>query len=223
MIELKTFESRRSLIKPVGGYIHGALCHSQSIEGYFSHLHGIYIVYPSNAYDAIGLLKMSCRMNDPVLFLEHKGLYRQGFAASPEPDKDYLIEFGKANLVQIGDSITIVSWGALVQKTIEAVRNTSISADIIDLRTIFPLDIETILSSLSKTNRLLIVHEDNITNGFGAEFISQVMKSGFELLDAPIKRVASKDIPIAYAQALEDEILVQTKWIEKAIIDIINY
>ena len=151
----------------VGGYIHGSLCHSQSIDGYFTHLPGLYIAYPSNAADAKGLLKMACRMDDPVMFMEHKGLYRQGYAASPEPDKNFLLPFGKAAIVQEGDDLTIVTWGALVQKTLEAVQNTGISAEIIDLRTLNPLDMNTIITSLKKTNRLMVTHEDNITNGFG--------------------------------------------------------
>ena len=208
---------------PVGGYIHGALCHSQSIDGFFSHLPGIYLAYPSNAADAKGLLKMACRMNNPVIFMEHKGLYRQGFAASPEPGQDYLLPFGKANKVENGDQMTIVTWGALVQKSKEAIRNTGVSADIIDLRTINPLDMDTILESIRKTNRLLITHEDNITGGFGSEIAARISSEGFEYLDAPIKRVASLDSPIAYSSVLENELLVQTEWIESAIKELIEF
>ena len=202
---------------PVGGYIHGALCHSQSIDGYFTHMPGIKIAYPSNASDAKGLLKSACRMDDPVLFLEHKGLYRQGYAASEEPNEEYLLEYGKANKVQEGQDLTIVTWGALVQKSIEASRNLDYSIEIIDLRTLNPLDEESILNSVRKTNRLIVVHEDNITNGFGAEIVSIVSDKCFEFLDAPIKRVASKDSPVAYSSILENEILVQTEWIITAI------
>ena len=202
---------------PVGGYIHGALCHSQSIDGYFTHMPGIKIAYPSNASDAKGLLKSACRMDDPVLFLEHKGLYRQGYAASEEPDEEYLLEYGKANKVQEGQDLTIVTWGALVQKSIEASRNLDYSIEIIDLRTLNPLDEESILNSVRKTNRLIVIHEDNITNGFGAEIVSIVSDKCFEFLDAPIKRVASKDSPVAYSSILENEILVQTEWIITAI------
>ena len=208
---------------PVGGYIHGALCHSQSIDGFFSHLPGIYLAYPSNAADAKGLLKMACRMQNPVMFMEHKGLYRQGFAASPEPDKKYLLPFGKAERVEEGETITIVTWGAVVQKSKEAVRNKGVSADIIDLRTLNPLDMETILTSVKKTNRLLIAHEDNVTGGFGAEIAARIISEGFQYLDAPIKRVASLDSPIAYSSVLENEILVQTEWIENAIDELIKF
>ena len=208
---------------PVGGYIHGGLCHSQSIESYFAHIPGIKIAYPSNAEDAKGLLKTACRMSDPVIFMEHKGLYRQGFAARPEPDSDFLLEFGKANIVQEGNDMTIVTWGSQVHKSIESARNTGISIEIIDIRTINPLDIDTILESIKKTNRLLIVHEDNLTNGFGSEIAAKISDIGFEYLDAPIKRVASLDCHVAYSPILEDEILVQTSWIEDAVKELIEY
>jgi len=208
---------------PIGGYIHGSLCHSQCIEGFFAHLPGIFIAYPSNAADAKGLLKMACRMDDPVMFMEHKGLYRQGFASSPEPDENYLLPFGKARVVQEGSDLTIITWGALVQKSIEAVRNTGISADIIDLRTINPLDMDSILSSIQKTSRAIVAHEDNLTNGFGAEIAARIADEGFEFLDAPVKRVASKDSPVAYSAVLENKLLVQTDWIEKAVQELIEF
>ena len=208
---------------PVGGYIHGSLCHSQSIDGYFAHLPGIYIAYPSNAADAKGLLKMACRMDDPVMFMEHKGLYRQGFASALEPDSDYLLPFGKARIVEEGKDVTIITWGAIVQKAIEASRNSEFSIEIIDIRTLNPLDMDTIINSIKKTNRAIVAHEDNLTNGFGAEIVARIVDEGFEYLDAPIKRVASKDSPIAYAETLENELLVQTSWIEDSIKSIIEY
>ena len=208
---------------PVGGYIHGSLCHSQSIDGYFTHLPGIMIAYPSNAADAKGLLKAACRMNNPVLFFEHKGLYRQGYASSKEPDKDYFLNFGKGKIVQNGSSLTIVTWGALVQKSIDASRQSGESVEIIDLRTLYPLDLDLIIESLKKTNRLIVVHEDNLTGGYGGEIVSLINENAFELLDAPVKRVASKDLPVAYSSVLEDQILVQTEWIVKMIEEIIKY
>ena len=208
---------------PVGGYIHGSLCHSQSIDGYFTHLPGIMIAYPSNAADAKGLLKAACRMNNPVLFFEHKGLYRQGYASSKEPDKDYFLNFGKGKIVQNGSSLTIVTWGALVQKSIDASRQSGESVEIIDLRTLYPLDLDLIIESLKKTNRLIVVHEDNVTGGYGGEIVSLINENAFELLDAPVKRVASKDLPVAYSSVLEDQILVQTEWIVKMIKEIIKY
>jgi len=208
---------------PVGGYIHGSLCHSQSIDGYFTHMPGIYIAYPSNAADAKALLKTACRMDDPILFLEHKGLYRQNYASSMEPDENTFLEFGKGKYVSRGNQLTIITWGATVQKSIEAIRALDVSADIIDLRTLAPLDLDIIEESIQKTNRLIIVHEDNITNGFGAEISSKITENLFEYLDAPILRVGSKDFPVAYSSILENEILVQTKWIQDAIDKTINY
>ena len=208
---------------PVGGYIHGALCHSQSIDGYFTHLPGIRIAYPSNAADAKGLLKSACHMNDPVIFMEHKGLYRQGFAARPEPDKNFYLSYGKASIVQEGSELTIVTWGALVQKSIEAAGNTEKSIEIIDLRTLNPLDMTTVLRSVEKTNRVIVAHEDNLTNGFGAEIAARIADEGFPYLDAPVKRVASKDSHVAYSNILEDEILVQTAWIESAINEVVRF
>ncbi len=208
---------------PVGGYIHGSLYHSQSIDGYFAHTPGLKIAFPSNAADAKGLLKYACRCEDPVLFFEHKGMYRQGFAASLEPDNNYLLPFGKANIVQKGEDLTIVTWGALVQKSIDASRNTEKSVEIIDIRTLNPLDMDTILLSIKKTNRVIVAHEDHLTAGFGSEIAAQIADTGFEFLDAPVKRIASKDVHIAYSPILENEILVQTDWIEKGIEEILSY
>ena len=208
---------------PVGGYIHGSLCHSQSIDGYFTHLPGVMIAYPSNAEDAKGLLKASCRMNNPVLFFEHKGLYRQGYATCKEPDENYCLDFGVGKVVQEGSELTIVTWGALVQKSIDAARQVESSIEIIDLRTLYPLDLDIIINSLKKTSRVIVVHEDNLTGGFGGEIVSLINENAFDLLDAPVKRVASKDVPVAYSAKLEDQILVQTDWIVDMIQEIINY
>ena len=208
---------------PVGGYIHGSLYHSQSIDGYFAHTPGLKVAYPSNASDAKGLLKYACRCDDPVLFMEHKGIYRQGFASSMEPDENYLLPFGKARIVQEGSDLTIVTWGAIVQKAVEASRNTGKSVEIIDIRTLNPLDIDTILNSIKKTNRVIVAHEDHLTAGFGSEIAAQISDEGFEYLDAPVKRVASKDVHVAYSPNLENEILVQTSWIEKEIEEILTY
>ena len=184
---------------------------------------GLYIAYPSNAADAKALLKTACRMQDPVLFFEHKGLYRQNYASSNEPDENTFLEFGKARYVSRGSDLTIITWGSIVQKSIEAIRELEVSADIIDLRTLYPLDLDTIKESISKTNRVIIAHEDNLTNGFGGEISALISEHYFEMLDAPILRVASEDVPIAYSSVLEDEILVQTDWIKDAINKIINY
>ena len=208
---------------PVGGYIHGSLCHSQSIDGYFTHLPGVMIAYPSNAADAKGLLKAACRMNNPVLFFEHKGLYRQGYATSKEPNENYCLNFGKGNIIQEGNDLTIITWGALVQKSIEAAKQSGFDIEILDLRTLYPLDLELIIQSISKTNRAIIVHEDNLTGGFGGEITSLINEHAFEHLDAPVKRVASKDVPVAYSSILEDQILVQTDWILDTINEVVQY
>jgi 2-oxoisovalerate dehydrogenase E1 component len=211
---------------PVGGYIHGALCHSQSIDGYFIHLPGIYIVYPSCAADAKGLLKMACRMDDPVIFMEHKGLYRQGYAATEEPDADYLLPFGKGRKVMEGDELTVITWGAMVQKSMEAVQSLEISpgsVEVIDLRTLNPLDMDIIETSIMKTSKVLVVHEDNITNGPGAEIAAIIADKFFELLDGPVRRVGAKDSPVPFNWIIEDEILPQTKDVANAIHELLEY
>ena len=210
----------------VGGYIHGGLYHSQSIESYFFNMPGIRVVFPSNAADAKGLLKTALRMNDPVLFLEHKGLYRQGYASTPEPDKDYLLPFGKANTIEKGDALTIVCWGAMVQKSIDAVKSSSLEegdVELIDLRTINPIDWDAIYHSVEKTGKLLIVHEDTLTGGVGAEIAAKISDDLFEDLDGPIKRVAAKDCHVPYNDLLEAEVLPQTDQIVEAINDLMEY
>ena len=211
---------------PVGGYIHGAICHSQSIDGYFMHMPGIRIAYPSNAEDAKGLLKAALRMDDPVLFLEHKGLYRQGFAASKEPDENYVLPFGIGKKIMEGDIVTVISWGAMVQKSIEAINILEIDngiIDLIDLRTLNPLDYEMIGESVKKTGKILIVHEDNKMNGPGAEISAHIAENYFDDLDAPIMRVASSDSHIPYNWHLEEKILVQTEDIQKALKELLEY
>ena len=211
---------------PVGGYIHGAICHSQSIDGYFMHMPGIRIAYPSNAEDAKGLLKAALRMDDPVLFLEHKGLYRQGFAASKEPDENYVLPFGVGKKIMEGDIVTVISWGAMVQKSIEAISMLKIDngiIDLIDLRTLNPLDYEMIGESVKKTGKIVIVHEDNKMNGPGAEISAHIAENYFDDLDAPIMRVASSDSHIPYNWHLEEKILVQTEDIQKALKELLEY
>ena len=211
---------------PVGGYIHGALYHSQNIDGYFTHVPGLYVVYPSTAADAKALLKTACRMDDPVMFLEHKGMYRQGYAASLEPDEEYLLPLGKAAVRREGSDLTIVSWGALVQKSLEAARvldKEGISIEVIDLRSLVPLDMETVLRSIDKTSRVLVAHEDNITGGYGGEVAARIAQEGFELLDAPVRRLGAVDCHIPYAWSLESEILPQDKDVIAAARDLIAY
>ena len=211
---------------PVGGYIHGALCHSQSIDGYFMHLPGIYIAYPSCAVDAKGLLKMACRMNDPVIFMEHKGLYRQNYAATQEPDDEYVLPFGKGRIVNRGDELTLITWGAMVQKSLDAIRSLALSdglIEVIDLRTLNPVDLDLIKTSIMKTNKVLIVHEDNMTNGPGAEISAIISDKFFELLDGPIRRIAAKDSPVPFNWHIEEVILPQTEDVANAISEILEY
>ncbi len=195
---------------PVGGYIHGGLYHSQSIDGIFTHVPGLRVVFPSNAADAKGLLKTAIRHSDPVLFLEQKGMYRQQFSAAPEPDSDYLLPFGHARTVREGTDVTVITWGALVQRSLEAARELEgdgISVEIIDLRTLNPLDTETIFASVRKTNKVLVAHEDHITGGFGAEVASQIADECFMSLDGPVRRLGAKDCHIPYNWNLEAEVL----------------
>lgn len=195
---------------PVGGYIHGGLYHSQTAEAIFAHTPGLKVIYPSNAADAKGLLKAAIRGEDPVIYCEHKGLYRQSFAARPEPDQDYILPFGYANIVQEGDDVTIITWGMQVQRCLEAVRSLgelNPSVEIIDIRTLIPLDMDTILQSVKKTGKVLIVHEDNFTGGFGGEIAARIASEAFEYLDGPIDRVAAKDTHIPFHSKLEEYVL----------------
>jgi 2-oxoisovalerate dehydrogenase E1 component len=211
----------------VGGYIHGGLYHSQSIDGIFTHIPGLRVVYPSNAADAKGLLKTACRENDPVLFLEHKGLYRQSFASRPEPGPDYLLPFGVAAVRREGDDVTVITWGMLVQRALDAARKLEerdgASIEVIDLRTLNPLDRETVLRSVRKTGKVLIAHEDTLTGGFGAEIAAIIASEAFEHLDAPVVRVAAKDAPVPYAPALESAMLPQESDLLHALEKLLRY
>ncbi|MEM0963031.1 MAG: dehydrogenase E1 component subunit alpha/beta, partial [Bacteroidota bacterium] len=161
---------------PCGGYIHGGLCHSQNIEAIFGHFPGLHVVMPSNAADAKGLLKAAIRGEDPVLFLEHKSLYRQGPARSPEPHDDYLVPLGKARTARAGDDLTIVTWGALVYRALNAAKTLEkegVSVEVIDVRSILPFDTEAVLASAKKTGRVLVAYEDHEFMGFGAEVAAQ--------------------------------------------------
>jgi len=212
---------------PIGGYIHGGLCHSQNIESIFAHMPGYKIAMPSNAADAKGLLKTAIMLDDPVMFLEHKGLYRQGFSRAPEPDADYYLPFGKANVVREGSDLTIVAYGAMVQKAVNAAKKyaskENVDIEVIDLRTIVPLDSETIINSVKKTNRVIVLYEDLEFIGFGAEIASQIADKAFEYLDAPVMRVAAKYTPIPFAAQMENFILPSDEDVEKAVDRLIHY
>lgn len=212
---------------PYGGYIQGGPYHSQSIEAFLSHCPGLKVVIPSNAADAKGLLKTAIRDPNPVLFLEHKALYRQQkFCARIEPSKDYLLPFGEASIVRKGEDLTIVAWGMMVVtawEVAEKLASEGISVEILDLRTLVPLDMASIVSSVRKTGKLLIVHEAPRNCGFGAEIAARITEEAFELLDAPIRRVCGFDSAIPYCKQLENEVLPQPHDVENAIRQLIKY
>lgn len=210
----------------VGGYIRGSLYHSQNIESFFSHIPGLVVIHPSNATDAKGLLKSAIRASDPVIFLEHKGLYRQIYAQGFEGGPDDLIPIGKAKVVRRGDKATIVTYGALVHKSLlaaETVAKEGVEVEVIDLRTLSPLDTETILESVKKTGRLMVAHEDACFVGYGAEIVAQVAEKAFEYLDAPIVRVAGAFTPIAQSPNLEKMILPQNEDVLKGLRKLLGY
>jgi 2-oxoisovalerate dehydrogenase E1 component len=211
---------------PCGGYIHGGLCHSQNIESIFGHIPGFKIVMPSNATDGKGMLKAAIRGDDPVLYLEHKFLYRQGYARTPEPGKDYLTPIGKAKILREGSDATIVTYGALTQKAMNLAKEyakNGVEIEVIDLRTIVPYDAETVHNSVKKTNKIMVLHEDYEFIGFGAEISAQIADKCFEDLDAPVVRVAAKFAPIGFAAPYEDYILPNDTDIKDAFERLINY
>jgi len=212
---------------PVGGYLKGgALYHSQSGTTLFAHTPGLMIVYPSTALDANGLLRTAIRCDDPVMFLEHKHLYRQVYNKSQYPSKDFLIPFGKAKKVREGSDVTIVTYGALVERSHQACKRLEqqgITVDLIDLRTLVPYDWEAVAESVKKTARVIVAHEDPISYGYGAELAARIGDELFEYLDAPVRRVGATDTFVGYAPQLEDFILPQSEDVEKAVQELMKY
>jgi 2-oxoisovalerate dehydrogenase E1 component len=210
---------------PIGGYLTGgSIYHSQSGESIFTHTPGVRIVMPSNALDALGLLRTAIRCDDPVLFLEHKRLYRETFGRAVYPGPEYTIPFGKANIVRPGKHLTLVTYGAVVPRALQAAqkiyREKGIDVELIDLRSLSPYDWETIAESVRKTNRVIIAHEDMMSWGYGAEIAARISDELFHDLDAPVRRVAAMDTFVAYQPLLEDVILPQSQDIYEAIAEL---
>ena len=206
---------------PIGGYLRGgAPYHSQSGVSIFAHCPGIRIAFPSNAVDAAGLLRTAIRCDDPVLYLEHKHLYRQTYNKGAYPGANYMVPFGKGALKRDGSDVVVITWGALVQRSVLAAQQAEkdgVSVAVFDLRTIMPYDWDGIAALVKKTNRVVIAHEDQLTCGFGAEIAARISDELFDHLDAPVKRVAAMDCPVAYYPDLEEEILPQTSDVLAAI------
>ena len=210
---------------PSGGYIQGGPYHSQSIEAFLCHCPGIKVVMPSNAADAKMLLKSAIRDPNPVVILEHKALYRQRvYSAKPEPTSEELLPLGQANIARVGSDLTLICWGLMVHMAHEVAQKIeNIDVEVLDLRTLNPLDFDTILESVKKTGKALIIHEAPQNCGFGAEIAARLAEEGFEYLDAPVKRLGGLNTCVPYAKHLEDAVLPQKSDIEEAIKDLASY
>jgi 2-oxoisovalerate dehydrogenase E1 component len=210
---------------PIGGYLTGgSIYHSQSGESIFTHTPGVRVIMPSNALDAFGLLRTAIRCDDPVLFLEHKRLYRETFGRAAYPGPDYCVPFGKAKIVRPGKDLTLITYGAVVPRALQAAqkihRDSGVDVELIDLRSLLPYDWETIAESVKKTNRVIIAHEDMLSWGYGAEIAARIGEELFHDLDAPVRRVAAMDVFVAYQPLLEDAILPQPEDLYRAMAEL---
>jgi len=209
---------------PSGGGIHGALYHSQNVEALFAHVPGLKVVAPSNPYDVAGLLRAAIRDDDPVLFLEHKKTYR--LIKGEVPEGDYVVPIGKANVVRQGKDLSILTYGLAVHQCLEAAEAVAdeVSVEVVDLRTLAPLDKEAILASVRKTGKALIVHEDNLTGGIGGEVAAIIAEEAFDYLDGPVLRLAMPDVPaVPYSPPLEGYCLLNPEKIAAAIRKLAGY
>jgi 2-oxoisovalerate dehydrogenase E1 component len=211
----------------VGGYIRGGPFHSQCIEALYAHTPGWTIAYPSNAADAKGLIKTACRMDDPVLFLEHKGLYRQVYTKALEPDPEFLVPFGSARIERAGRDVSVVTWGSGVYRAVQAAKRLEdehgISVEVLDLRTLVPLDIEAVVTSVQRTSKVLVLHEAVLFGGLGGEIAARIADEAFEYLDAPVKRIGALDTFVPFAPSLEAAVLPSADQVADTLLGLVRY